>query len=136
MAGEAHALVVLAATAGTEVAEEISRHWTEGRPDEAFFLDRLAVAVTEHLIHWSSAFLCRAGAPVQETLLPHLSPGCGDWDLSDQHRLAGVLEDGLQRRTIGGIAIGRVKSTAFHSRRARRNPAQSHLDSVGYMPEL
>jgi hypothetical protein len=45
--GDAHALFVLAASAGPEVAEEAKRLWAEDRPDEAFFLDRFAAAVTE-----------------------------------------------------------------------------------------
>ena len=40
--GDAHALVVLAASAGPEVAEEATRLWGAGRPDEAYFLDRFA----------------------------------------------------------------------------------------------
>lgn len=89
--GEAHALIILAASAGTEVAEQVAIHWKEGRPDEAFFLDRLAVGVTEQLVRWASAYLCRESEPSQETLLPHFSPGCGHWDISDQHRLMALL---------------------------------------------
>jgi hypothetical protein len=88
---EAHALIGVAATAGTEVAEEIAKNWAEGRPDEAFFLDRFAAAVTEQLIHWSSVCLCRSFEPLQETLLPHLSPGCADWDLSEQHTVMALF---------------------------------------------
>jgi hypothetical protein len=73
-AGQAHALVALAASAGLDVASEVKRLWAEERPDEAYFLDRF-----------------RAAAPLGETLLPHLSPGCGHWDLADQHRVMGVL---------------------------------------------
>ena len=94
--GDAHALVVLAASAGTEVADQVALHWKEGRPDEAFFLDRFAVGITEQLVRWSSAFLCREAEPAQETLLPHLSPGCGHWDLADQHRLMSMLTTGTQ----------------------------------------
>ena len=95
-AGEAHALVVLVATAGVEVAEEVAKHWANDRPDEAFFLDRFAVGITEQLIQWSSAFLCRASEKSNETLLPHLSPGCGHWDLADQHRLMALLTSDAQ----------------------------------------
>ena len=91
--GEAHALVVLAASAGPEVADHIAEHWAEEKPDEAFFLDRFAAAVTEHLIQWASAYICRLSESSSETLLPHLSPGCGNWDLSDQHRLMTLLSN-------------------------------------------
>ena len=93
-AGEAHALMIIAASAGSEVAQEISRHWSEGRPDEAFFLDRFAVAITERLLFWSAATLCRASETAHETLMPHLSPGCGNWDLADQHKLMALLSGG------------------------------------------
>ncbi|MGH9391305.1 MAG: hypothetical protein ACRD1Z_16985, partial [Vicinamibacteria bacterium] len=38
-----------AITAGAEVEEEIAKLWEEDRVDEAYFLDRLAAAVVEHL---------------------------------------------------------------------------------------
>jgi hypothetical protein len=85
--GHAHALIGIAVTAGKEVSEKVAKHWQEGRPDEGFFLDRFAAAVTEHLVHWSSAFLCREMERSHETLLQHHSPGCGHWNLSEQHNL-------------------------------------------------
>jgi hypothetical protein len=88
--GEAHAVVALAASAGREVAEEAARLWAD-RPDEAFFLDRFAVAAAEGLVRWAAASLCRESERAGETLLPHLSPGCGHWDIADQHRLMGLL---------------------------------------------
>lgn len=89
--GEAHAVVAIAATAGHEVSEFVSKCWAEGRPDEAFFLDRFAVGVTEWLIYSAAAALCRSWVGANETLLPHLSPGCGKWDFSDQHNLMSFL---------------------------------------------
>jgi hypothetical protein len=88
--GGAHAFVALAASAGAEVGEEADRHWKEDRPDEAFFLDRFGAAVAERLVRWSAEALSRASED-GETLLPHLSPGCSDWDLADQHRLWSML---------------------------------------------
>ncbi len=38
-----------AITAGAEVEEEVAKLWAEDRVDEAYFLDRLAAAVVEHL---------------------------------------------------------------------------------------
>ncbi len=89
--GEAHGVVAFAATAGREVAEEVTHRWATDRPDEAYFLDRFAVAVTERLVFWAAGELCRASEPSGETLLPHLSPGCGQWDLADQHRVMALL---------------------------------------------
>jgi hypothetical protein len=89
--GDAHALVALAVTAGPEVAAQAQRLWSEEKPDEAYFLDRFAAAVTERLVFRAAGEICRAGERQGETLLPHLSPGCGRWDLADQHRLMGLL---------------------------------------------
>jgi hypothetical protein len=89
--GEAHALLALAASAGAEVDAEVDRRWAEGRPDEAFFLDRFAAAVAEHLVRTASVQGCRAAEAEGETLLTHLSPGCGGWDLADQPRLMRAL---------------------------------------------
>lgn len=119
-AAEAHALMVVAASAGTEVAEETARHWKEGRPDEAYFLDRFAVAVTERLLFWASATLCRASETSRETLLPHLSPGCGNWDLDDQHRLWSLLAGNAAG--LGPVRI--LESGALH-------PQHSVLAAMG-----
>jgi hypothetical protein len=89
--GQAHAVYALAATAGREVADEVARRWATDRPDEAYFLDRFAVAVTERLVFWAAGELCRASEREGETLLAHLSPGCGQWDLADQHRVMALL---------------------------------------------
>jgi hypothetical protein len=85
-----HAVLVLAVSAGREVAAEIAGLWAE-RPDEAFFLDRLAAAVTEALLPWASARACREASGVGETLLPPVPPGCADFDLGDQQRLLRLL---------------------------------------------
>ena len=103
--GEAHALLALAASAGPEVAAETKRLWAADRPDEAFFLDRLAAAVTERLVLWASATICRLSEPARETLLPHLSPGCGHWDLADQHRLMALLTGEANGTTLGPVEL-------------------------------
>jgi hypothetical protein len=90
-AGHAHALMLVAASAGPEVADEARRLWGAGRLDEAYFLDRLAAAITEGLLVHASSAACRSLVLRREQLLPHLSPGCGDWDLADQRRLMQLL---------------------------------------------
>ncbi len=40
---------IAAITAGAEVEAEVRKLWAEDRVDEAYFLDRLAAAVVEHL---------------------------------------------------------------------------------------
>jgi hypothetical protein len=103
--GEAHAVMILAASAGPEVAQEAARHWNEGRPDEGYFLDRLAVAVTEQLLFWGAATMCRTFEASQETVLPHLSPGCGHWDLNDQHKLMTMLTGSEELTELGPLEI-------------------------------
>lgn len=103
-----HAVVVLAVSAGREVAAEVSRLWSADRPDEAFFLDRFATAVTEALVLWASGALCRASSPAGETLLPPRSPGCGRFELGDQQRLMGLLGGapaGAERLALGPIEL-------------------------------
>jgi hypothetical protein len=106
---EAHAIVVVAATAGPIVAEKIARHWEEGHPDEAFFLDRFASAVAEQLLQWSTTHLCRESESSQETLLPHLSPGCEDWDLTEQHLLMSLLSDDTRIGPIDLLSTGALR---------------------------
>ena len=40
---------IAAITAGAEVEDEVAKLWEEDRVDEAYFLDRLAATVVEHL---------------------------------------------------------------------------------------
>jgi hypothetical protein len=93
------------------VAEETARLWADGKPDEAYFLDRFGVAVTERLVFWASAALCRAAEPRGETLLPHLSPGCGGWELAAQHRLMALLS-GTNEGVLGPLRL--LPSGAIH----------------------
>jgi hypothetical protein len=94
VAGEAHALVAIAVSAGREAADEAARLWADDRPDESYFLDRFAAAVTEQLVWHASAALCGDATAADEALLPHLSPGCGRWEISAQHQLMALLLGG------------------------------------------
>jgi hypothetical protein len=118
-AGEAHALMIVATSAGIEAAEEAARLWADQRPDESYFLDRFAVAVAERLLFQASGYLCRSSEAGNETLMPHLSPGCGNWDIADQHKLMALL--------CGGARIGPLEllpSGALH-------PQHSVLAAMG-----
>ena len=53
--GAAHALLALAVSAGVEVDAETERLWAEGKPDEAYFLERFATAVVERLVFGGAA---------------------------------------------------------------------------------
>jgi hypothetical protein len=94
VAGEAHALVAIAVSAGREAADEAARLWADDRPDESYFLDRFAATVAEQLVWHASAALCGDATAAGEALLPHLSPGCGRWEISAQHQLMALLLGG------------------------------------------
>lgn len=83
----AHAVLGLAASAGAEVDEACARLWQDERPDEAFFLERFAVAVVEQLVFVATLGACRQASGAEETVTAHLSPGCGAWDIAGQHVL-------------------------------------------------
>ena len=98
-------LAVIAVSAGPEVVAEIERRWREGRPDEAWCLDRFAAAVAERLLRDVAALPGVPRDAPQEYWLPHLSPGCADWDLADQHRLMALLATGRESATIGPVRL-------------------------------
>ncbi len=92
---EAHGLVGLAVSAGVEVDEASAAAWSEGRPDEGYFLERFGVAVVERLVHTATLRLCQAAEGGDATLTPHLSPGCGSWELEHQRLLwDAIFHDG------------------------------------------
>ncbi|HEY7160262.1 MAG TPA: hypothetical protein VH815_03345, partial [Acidobacteriota bacterium] len=50
-----------------------------------------AVGVVEYLVFNAAQIFCRSLESKHETLMQHLSPGCGEWDISDQHKLMELL---------------------------------------------
>jgi len=42
-------------------------------------------------VWWTSAALCGDATAAGEALLPHLSPGCGRWEISAQQQLMALL---------------------------------------------
>ena len=102
-----HAVLVLAVSAGREVAAEVARAWDGDRPDEAYVLDRFAVAVTEALVLHASGAECRVASGRGETLLPPHSPGCSDLEIGAQHRLLALV--GGTPSTAGRVALGPIE---------------------------
>ena len=98
-------------SAGPEVSEEAKRRWDSDRPDESFALDRLAAAVTEHLLARSSATLFQVAEPEGRFVLPHSSPGHDGWDVSEQVGLFRLLGSAL-RGPIGVLASGMLRPVA------------------------
>jgi hypothetical protein len=103
-AAESHAVVAVVATAGVEAESEYRRHWTEGRPDEGFFVERFAVGVTEQLVRHAYVWACRSSQAAGETALFHASPGCGSWPLEEQGKLMSVLAGGGEA-TVGPVRM-------------------------------
>ena len=141
-AARGHAVLVLAVSAGREVAAETRRLWASDRPDEAFFLDRFAAAVTEALVLSAAGGVCRDASRAGETLLPPLSPGCGRFEIGDQHRLMRCSAASLPRRAAAarpdrGPGVGRARSAALAARRARGHaPAARRRDAGGPVPRV
>jgi hypothetical protein len=88
-AAEAGDLVALAASAGSEVVEEVARLWATDRPDAAFVLDSYASAYVEEIVRIASVDLCEWAEPQAMAVLPRYSPGYEGWPLTDQ---AAVLD--------------------------------------------
>ena len=132
-AGGAHALVVMAASAGHEVAAAAARSWNDGRPDEGFFLDRFAAAIAEALVRHATATIRAEFLQPGERLLAHCAPGCGKWPLDGQNRLATLL--GANGSTVGsgsslepgGLSLGPVTLLASGALR----PQHSMLGALG-----
>lgn len=100
--GGAHALLAVAVTSGAEADARARQLWEEEKPDESFFLSRFATAVAERLVFHAMMWHCRGVEAAGETVLPHLSPGCGGWSFGDQETLMRFIAG-------GGRAIGPLR---------------------------
>jgi len=117
------ALSVVAATAGERVDAEVRRLWSEGRPDESFFLGALAITVAEDLRESAGREVELAAGSSGWKLLPCLGPGHEGWDLADMASLVSALDDrgpirvlesgGLvpERSTVVALAWTRMHAT-------------------------
>ena len=90
-AARATELIAIVVTAGLEVDPEADRCHALGRPDQAFFIDRLGAAVAEHLVRRAVALLCQEVEAEGLSLLARWSPGYRGWDLADQPALVRLL---------------------------------------------
>ena len=87
----------------TDVSPEQWNAYVQSRPDASVY--HLAEwATLEQLTTKAKEGLAPALEAAKETLLPHLSPGCGHWDLADQHRLMALLTG-----EEGGTMLGPVQ---------------------------
>ena len=111
----AHAVAIVAVSAGARVDEEIDRLWKEERPDEAMFLAAYAAAVAEDLRARAAAHLGDRLSREGLATLPHYSPGYDGWDLSDQAVLFTALDDSspLELLPSGGLRPKRSALAAY-----------------------
>jgi len=98
---EAQSAILAAACAGPEAEREAQRLWLEEKPDEYFFLETFASAVTEHLITMLGAHLCNWAERQGTAILRHYSPGYPGWDVAEQPRLLALT---------GGKLAGRLET--------------------------
>ena len=89
---DAHSVIMVAVSAGSEVEEEARRRWEDQKPDEYFFLEIFASAVVEHLTAITGARLCDWAEQNGMAVLPHSSPGYSGWDVAEQPRLLHLIK--------------------------------------------
>ena len=87
----AHAVMLVAVSAGPEIEQQAHRAWLEEKPDEYFFLEMYGSAVVEHLTTMTGARLCAWADRESSAVLPHYSPGYPDWDISEQQALHALI---------------------------------------------
>lgn len=88
---EADSAVLVAVSAGPEAEQEAHRRWIAEKPDEYYFLETYASAVTEHLLAQVGARICAAAEVNGLAVLPHYSPGYTRWQLMDQLALHALI---------------------------------------------
>jgi hypothetical protein len=88
---DAHGAVVVAVSAGPELEREAQKLWSDGKPDEYFFLEVFGSAVVEHLVTMTGARLCSWAETRRLAILPHYSPGYPEWAIGEQPRLLEVV---------------------------------------------
>jgi hypothetical protein len=87
--------VLAAVSAGPELEDHAQQLWAEEKPDEYFFLQTYGTAVVEQLISLTGARLCEWAETQALAVLPHRSPGYGEWDIAEQPRLLAALGNAL-----------------------------------------
>jgi hypothetical protein len=119
---EAHAVILIAVSAGKECEEKTKQLWLEGKPDEYFFLEIYGSAVVEYLVTYVSGHICAWAEENKFSALPHYSPGYPGWDIRDQSLLLKII-----RQNRNGSFPGAVE--AFET--GMLNPKKSLLGVFG-----
>lgn len=87
-------VVVAAVSAGPELEAAAQQAWREEKPDEYFFLEVYGSAVVENLVSLTGAQICSWAESAGMAVLPHYSPGYGEWNIDEQARLMQVIHRG------------------------------------------
>ncbi len=85
-------VMLVAASAGKNCEERARQLWSEGKPDEYFFMEVYGSAVVENLITNVGARFCEWADRNRKAILPHYSPGYPGWEISDQHKLLKLIQ--------------------------------------------
>jgi len=101
----AHGALLVAVSAGAECEEHARELWTEGKPDEYFFLETYGSAVVEQLITAASGRLCAWADEHQTAALPHFSPGYSGWDIAQQLPLWSLFQKNLNGAFPGRLEV-------------------------------
>ena len=128
---EACGAVLVAVSAGPELEVEAHRLWQEEKPDEYFFLEIFGSAVVEHLVTTAGARLCEWADQQSLAVLPHYSPGYGDWDIAEQRRLLDLIEPEPARVEVLDSGALRPKKSQLAVFGLTR-----HTDNVARLTEL
>lgn len=88
----AHALVVVAVTAGTAVHQHIDELSLQNRPDEAMFLNSYALATVEHRLEAIQSHLRSLFSAEGVKVLPHYTAGYDGWSNVEQRRLLRLVQ--------------------------------------------
>jgi hypothetical protein len=97
--------VLVAVSAGRDCEEHARQLWTEGKPDEYFFLEIYGSAVVEDLVARASGRICDLAAPRGLMAVPHYSPGYTGWDVAEQTQLFELIAGRLSQPFPGPLEV-------------------------------
>jgi len=101
----AQSAMLLAVSAGRECEEHARQLWTEGKPDEYFFLEVYGSAVVEDLVARTNGRICDLAGHNGLMAVPHYSPGYSGWDIAEQHKLFSLIAQGMTKSFPGPIEV-------------------------------
>lgn len=102
---KAFSAMIVIVSAGEECEKKANQFWSEGKPDEYFFLEIFGSAVVEHLVASVGAQFCYWAEENDLGILPHYSPGYFGWEVTDQIHLFDLIKDKGEYKLPGEIRI-------------------------------